>query len=265
MKMNYPLRPKPRKNPQAKVAVSIIIGFFVFLYIMSLFQTNLLLFVFGPVVSPVWKIKQNVNTFIVNHVGFFQGKDVLVNEITNLRAEVSDLSAVALERDALKFENDMLKGLPQDNGSEVGRVLSSPAQSLFNVVALELAPSSQVEMGDIVYGAGSVTLGTIVDKSGNIAHMQFFSNSGTKTTAQLAKDGTSLELVGQGGGTFLFQSPRDLDIKVGDAVILPRIRTSIIGTVQAVEPIRADSFKNVYISYPMSIFRLTDVRISHER
>lgn len=88
---------------------------------------------------------------------------------------------------------------------------------------------------------------------GTLAHVEYFSRGSAQTVAQLEKDGTRMELLGLGEEAF-FVAPRGLEVSVGDTVILPALTPSLIGRVQAIENIRTDSFKNVYVSYPFNIF-----------
>ncbi len=214
--------------------------------------------------SPFWKGEQVTGNFFGTHFEILRNKETLLTENTVLRQKLADLSTLSLERDALILENNQLKSLRSESSDgEVARILTNPSQSFYDLVTAEVTSNSQVIVGDIVFGPGNTVLGTVVDRSGTLVHIRFYSSAGIETLAQLAKNGTAIDLTGQGGGGFIFPAPRDLDIAVGDIVILPALKTSVLGTVQAVEPLRADSFKNVYISFPLNIFSLTFVRISH--
>ena len=263
MKMNYPLRPKQRKSPFVKTAWGVVFALGVIVYILLVLESTALFGVFSPIVSPLWRAKQYTHTFILSHIGFLQSKQALVSENLNLRKKLDDLTIIDLERETFQQENEALKKIYNSGGSDgdIARLLTSPAQSLFDIVTAEVGPQSSVRPGDLVYGYGSVILGSVVDRKGNFIHIKYFSSSGVETPAQIGTDATSVVLVGQGSGNFLFVAPRDFVVSVGDTVIFPNMKTSILGRVEAVESLRADSLKNVYISYPINIFELSFVSV----
>ncbi len=263
--MNYPLKPKQRKNPYLKSAWGFVLAVFVFVYILSIFRSTALYGVLSPVVSPVWRAKQSALNFLTTHIRFFEGKQSLISENDDLKQKVLSVTALELERDALLKENESLKNIAQEGAEqdERARILTNPSQSAYDIVTAELEPGSRVAVGDTVFADHSIALGTVIDRKGSFAHIQYYSNPGVKTSVQVGDKSTSIEIVGQGGGNFLFVAPRDFEVNQGDLVVLPGFVTSVIGRVEAVESLRADSLKNVYISYPINIFTISYVRIHH--
>lgn len=266
MKMNYPLKPKPRKNASFKTATWVV-GIFLCIALIVFYSGNTAFsLVLGPIAKPIWGIRQSISVYISNHIGIWQSKEDLLAQNVSLKEQLSQVETLQMDRDALFLENETLKGLGMDSEKgEVARVLSSPSQSFYDIVNVELKPNSDVRIGDTVFGPHDVVIGTIKEKVGSLAQIEYFSRGGVRTIAQLERNGTSMELMGLGGGSFLFVAPRGLEVSVGDSVVLPALTTSLIGHVQAIENIRTDSFKNVYISYPFNIFSLRYVRITHTR
>lgn len=267
MKMNYPLKPKQRKNPFIKSAWGFVIAVFAFVYVLSILKSTVLFGVLSPVFSPLWRAKQSTVHFVTSHVGFLEGKQSLISENEDLKQKIESVKALELERDALRQENESLKNISAGASGEyeIARVLTSPSQSTYDIVTAQLEPNSDVSVGDKVFGEHSIALGTVVDRKGNFIHIEYYSSPGVKTFAQIGKNETAVEILGQGGGNFLFVAPRDFEVSQGDLVMLPQFETNIIGKVDAVESLRADSLKNVYISYPISVFEISFVRISHAK
>jgi cell shape-determining protein MreC len=218
--------------------------------------------VFGFVGKPLWYEESVMTDYLSSHIGFFKGSAMLLDENSALKSQMADYSAMNIDRTVLRQENDALKKVETSQG-EVARVLSGPAESFYDVIVLELAPNSTAQTGDYVYGPDDVILGTIIMRTGNLAKVKLFSSAGETTTVRLSRTGTTLYLTGRGGGNFFVEVPRSLDISVGDAVVLPNFATSILGTVVSVQPGRADSYNNVYISDPLNVFALTWVNIIH--
>src|ERR1035437_3660658 len=256
MKMNYQLKPRHTKRPSFSRALTVVTILIILCAIIYLFKTTFLTSVFGFVGRPLWQGESSVVDYLDSHIGFFKGANNLLSENASLKAQMSDYSALDIDRTVLRQENDALKKVATNQG-EAARVLSGPAESLYDVIVLGLGPNSSAQIGDNVYGPDDIILGTIISRTGSLAKAKLFSSAGETTTARLSKNGTTLYLTGRGGGNFFVEVPRSLDISPSDSVVLPNFATSILGTVVAVRPGRADSFSNVYISYPINVFSLT--------
>lgn len=266
MKMNYLLKPRQHKNPHLKPALIITAVFGVLVWLLFTFQSNFVFSLLGPVGKPIWKTRDAVSSFFSTRFSFLQEKSALINENQILNKRLADLSAISIQRDALVAENLSLKGLghvlPEE---EVAYVLASPIQSYYDVAVVELASNSMAEVGDNVFGPNGIVLGKIIERSGGIAKVEYFSSPDKKIIARIGKENTELELNGVGGGNFVTAIPRALEIASGDLVTIPAFNAGVVGVVGSVEVARSDSFKNVYISYPINIFELTWVKISHAK
>jgi cell shape-determining protein MreC len=262
--MNYPLKPKQRRDPKLKRSLIAVVVTLAIILIIYAIGSNVLFGILGPIGTPIWKTRQAVSNFIGSNISLLKSKETLLEENSNLKLQLGLSNAITLERDALLLENESLKGITngKNETGEIAAVLSNPVQSIYDIVSVELGLDSQVRVGDVVYGQSNIVLGTVVERSGNLARIKYFSSSGSETEARIGKDGSEFTLKGQGGGNFVFVAPRDFKVKTGDVVLLPAYNMNIIGMVNAVETPRSDSFKNVYISYPISIFNLGFVRIS---
>ncbi len=263
--MNYPLKPKQRRDPHLKATLIAVCTIVIIVLVVFVSGSPVFMNILGPVGTPIWKTRQWVSNFFGSNLALVKSKESLILENSNLKRQLDIASSVSLERDALLLDNNRLKSVAGGEGEvgEVASILSSPAQSIYDIVIAEVGPNSGVKIGDSVFGPNSIVLGSVVERSGNIIRIKYFSSSGTETPARIGKDGSPFVLKGQGGGNFIFVAPRDFNVNIGDVVMLPAITTSVLGEVNSVETVRSDSFKNVYVSFPINIFNLSYVRISH--
>ncbi len=219
---------------------------------------------FGFVDNTVSTTNDSALSFFGSLIGHIKSNQKLQDENMNLQYSLSQLSTIVNERDVLLRENTLLKNLiGGEGGSEVARVVSSPSQSVYDIIIVALKSDSQVRVGDTAWSEGNVILGTVTERTGNIARVELFSSVGKEITVRLEKDGTELLLSGRGGGNFFVATPRALPISENDLVVLPLLTSNILARVRTVEEGRIDSFKSVYLTYPVNVFSLSWVRITH--
>lgn len=259
--MNSLLKPKPQKDPSLRKGVLAVFLFAIILLGFSLLGSSKSYATLGAVAKPFWTIKQNVVASLGSTLASFQSKQTLVAENKDLQSRLQQTESLQAENVALQSENNLLKQLNADGTGEVGRVITNPAGSFFDIVSIALPPHSVTKPGAIVYAEGGTAIGTVTEVGGGLAKVELFSSSGKTTDAVLEQGNVPLQLSGLGAGSFLAIVPRDLPIGAGDVVTLPTYRSAVLGVVGSVEHGRSDSFQNVYISYPFNVFDISWVRI----
>lgn len=265
--MNYLLKPRPKKSKELRRGFVIVLILALLLALLSLAGSSAAYAMFGTIAKPFWLAEQHIESSISDMLVLFQTKQALQNENATLQRELANTASLQLQNNALLTENDSLKALQDEpsrvnaQASEIARVLSSPAQSFYDIFSVQLNPNSKVQTGDRVYGPHAVALGTVSERSGTLARITLFSSAGMVTDVELQKDGSHIQVTGQGDGSFVGVLPRSLVIMPGDAVVLPSFNNAVIGEVGTIEPAREDSFQNVYIRFPFNVTALSWVSI----
>lgn len=233
-----------------------------------------LLLVFAPMVShraglavaqPFWAVRTSLaNRF--SYIGtFFTSHKSLVAENDALRLELDRTKADLLAYDTLASEHHKLLdlyGREEGKNRVLGVVLVKPPQSPYDVVVIDIGTDHAVQTNDDVYGFGNVALGTVSAVTEHTATVTLFSNATRQTPATVERSDVSLLLVGTGGAGFEAKIPQDVDVLVGDTVVLPALHTSILGRVIAVESSDASSFKRVVVQSPVNIHNLRWLEVS---
>ena len=70
-----------------------------------------------------------------------------------------------------------------------------------------------------------------------------------------------MELEGLGGGNFAAKLPRDVEVKEGDAAVVPSISTSVFGFVEKIELNPTDSFQKIIFKIPANLSELKWVTV----
>lgn len=185
-----------------------------------------------------------------------QTKQELIEENTNLKRELNDLDVVGLVNIQLREENFQLKevlGRTVSRGDGVlATILSRPPQSSYDTVLLDAGVSEGINEGDLVEWK-DVALGTVVESYPRAAKVRLFSDSGRETNVLLGSTTVAVTATGQGGQNFRIRVPRTISVTEGDLVVLPSMRTMVVGVVARVEEAETDSFQTVLFRSPLNI------------
>lgn len=232
MMMNY-RRKNKKKLLIVFFALLLIIGFS-FLHIN--WPQSSVRYISRPIIS----VKNFFVSPFKNIFTTFRDKKDLENKISQLEDELEKLKISSLSQN--KMELDRIS-----NGI-VLEVLSRPPFSIYDTLILS-KNNQDVQVGDLVFAKGAY-IGEISEIDLNTAIVKLRSSSGEKTVVRVA--GVDIEAEGHGGGQFQIKIPKDLEINVGDAVIVPSLNNILLGEVGSIEEDLIGTFKTVYFNIPVS-------------
>jgi cell shape-determining protein MreC len=216
-------------------------------------------------ISPVWKGEGAIARGMENIAGYFRTKNVLIEENQNLRATVaSQTIALAQSRTNISSSEEILSRLGRATSSSgiAASVLVHPPETPYDILIIDAGSSEGVIAGQKVLLPEGPEIGKVIETFSHQSRVQLFSSSGEHTTAILERNMVPVTLVGQGGGTFEIELPRDVPVEVGDKVISSGIRSALIGVVGGIDAAPTDSFKKVLVGSVENIYSLRFVLIS---
>ncbi len=246
---------------------------------------------FMAIFSPFWKIEQSVQTS-----GFFHSRAGLYTENTQLKSELDAIRGDAATIGYLENENNELKALlgrPQVRNAVLATILSSPPFSPYDTVVIDAGKSEGVAIGSLIYvpdmitiagtsanetststGATSsststqtelkipkISIGKVTDIFSHTSRVELYSSAGQKFQVEIGKNHVKAEATGRGGGSFEIIIPRDADVHVGDAIIIPSIETIVFGQVGTIVSDPARAYSTVLFNLPVNPFQLHSVLV----
>lgn len=196
--------------------------------------------------------------------GMFRSKTELAKENEALKQRVDALARDLKGYDFAVQENIELKKLligKKDGGVFAG-VLARPGEHLpFDTFLLDIGSMAGIKNGDIVLGGQNIALGKAAETYPYSSKIKGFSSAGETTDAFLGPENIPVQLKGLGGGSYLAELPRDLDVREGDAAVLPGSDGFILSYVESKEENLADSFQKLYLRSPINVFELKYAQI----
>lgn len=215
--------------------------------------------------GPFWKSK-NFITKKTDDVSYVvRTKKSVFNENQSLIDENQSLKNKIVDYDVLEKENINLKELfnRTQNPSDfiLARVLSKPNKTPYDTLVIDIGKDKTLYDGQKVFADQSLPMGEIVEIYKDTALVKLYSSPGEVTDAEIDVIGTSVELVGRGGGNFEMTIPKDLSVPNGIAVVIPGINSKVLAIVVNTISETKDPINKIILKSPINIQELKWVQI----
>lgn len=255
-----------RKKDLKRKKLTLIIGVFVFIILLSLFGLFKGLGGFlHRVGSPLWKTEVATTNAIDNVEYFVRTKKSVFQENENLKIKNTELESKMLDYNLIQKENEDLKmllgRLPAKSDFVLANIISKPNKSLYDTLVLDTGLDSGIVAGKIIFADAQFPIGYITAVYDHTSVATLFSNSKEITQAQIEGSNTSVELLGRGGSNFEINVPHDLSVPNGSFVVAPHIGSKIIAIVADIVSDPHDPMNKIILKSPVNIQDLKWVQI----
>lgn len=254
-----------RKNQKQKKYIigAILVLVFLVFSITGLFsKMNGILQFFG---SPFWKSKNfvvektNDTSYLLrNKKSVFSENKNLIEENQNLKNKIADYEILENENKNLK---ELFNRIQNPADYVLARVLSKPNKTPYDTLIIDIGKDESLHDGQKVFVGQSLPLGEIVEVYKDSALVKLYSSPGEITDAEIDVIGTSVELVGRGGGNFEMTVPKDLFVPNGVAVILPELNSKVLAIVVNTISEAKDPVNKIILKSPVNIQELKWIQI----
>lgn len=214
---------------------------------------------------PFWKSKIVVSDAIDSNSYLLKTKESIFNKNRDLMVENTNLNNAMLDYQVLKNENNQLKELlgriPEERNFILADILSKPSNSPYDTIIIDIGENLDIKEGSRVYANGIVPIGEVDKVYDATALVVLYSSPGRKTIGIIDELGSSIELIGRGGGNFEMTVPVDLQVDKGKAILLPGIQPEIIAITEDVISAPNDPVKKFILSAPINVQSLKWVQV----
>lgn len=193
--------------------------------------------------------------------GALDSKRALIEENRLLKEEIAKRDENATRFAALTDENAALREL-LDLASEEGMsvpVLSSFDSSPYGTFRIGGGAAAGIEEGSIVLTPGGYVLGAVTFVSPRTATVEAFFSPGTEIQMQV--NGIPFMADGRGGGNARGEIPRDAQVALNDAVIIPAFGGRTAGIVGRIESASSSAYTTLFIRLPRNLDSLRYVHV----
>lgn len=226
-----------------------------FLLVIALF-TPLYVWIFDTIEKPLvrsWENKTELIDGSENLFGIFYGKTRLVKKNKELEREI-----VRLEIDNLRTRylseklEEVYQNIDTNNEIVIAEVLNHGVFGNLDTLIINQGAQNGITKGEKIIAHNSIALGYVSDVYDVTSRVELYSETNQSVEGILFPHNINLIANGQGNGSFLIETPREIEVVEGDILYSLEQPGNIIGIVRTVEFDPRDPFKQVYLSYPVN-------------
>lgn len=263
MRTNFNIKGRRRRrNSTTKwVAVFVVIAT---LTVLQMFRIDLFGGFMHSALRPLLTTEKRIVDEARRYITLLSSKYDLARKNSELENRIKELKPAALLIETLRNENNELKGLlnrSERDDTILASVLAKPSVSLYDTFIIDVGETDNILKGDFVLVYGDFIVGTITEVYRRTSLVTLFSSGGRKTDVTLGDEHLLVSALGRGGGNFVTQLPRGVEVLVDDIVILPNISTQIFGVVEQVLFTPADQFQTILFKNPINMAEVTWVEV----
>lgn len=241
-----------------KKFITIIFFVFILIILISVFNfvwpQSAARFIF----SPMFSVREFVFKPFSALATSFKDKQNLENRIKELEDQNARLKvSVTVQNFVSRQIEDYNLELQKNDQGMISKVLNRPPYSPYDTLLI-LKGDHNIEVGDLVFIRG-VYIGDVESVDIYTAVVKLRSASGEKTLVRIGD--IEVEAEGKGGGQFNVRIPKDSILQTGDAVTVPLLNYSILGSVGQIIEDPLATFKTVYFSIPVAFQEMNFVSV----
>lgn len=217
---------------------------------------------------PVWQGQGAIARGINNFLQTLRTKESLVRENQDLKEKIRAVELIEMNARTLEdTQLEMLElfGRDSKNNFVLAAVLASPPKTMNDLLIVDVGENEGILVGDLVSHPEGGALGLVQEVLKHESKVILYSSNSIKTTAYLERGEHLIELLGQGGGTFISSVPKDVEVVVGDKILLPGIQSELLAVVKEVKFETTDAVKTILAKGVANIYSLRFVEINKKR
>lgn len=214
-------------------------------HVISAFMTTL--------ARPFWRVESSIE------MGSLRSRESLLIENEYLKRELEAADVRLLTVGAVEMENAELKagmGRASSTPYTLAAVLKHPPQAPYDELVIDIGQDFGLKEGNLVYAAGMVPIGKVVEIFGETSKIRLFSSPEERYEVEIGSGRSAATAIGRGGGQYEAQLPRDIKISEGDLVVVPAISTKPFAIVSAVLSDPVEPFQTILFAPPVGIYGL---------
>lgn len=262
MKMNYHHKSKTKSKKLLYSSLLTIVGLF-FLYSFSVPVESFLKKSFQDIAYPFWKSKAFVSDRFFVLGSFFKSRGSIIEENEELKRKLMAFEIESNNLDLLRKENNQLRDLlnrGEDKEVLPAFILSRPPQMPYDIFLIDIGQNSNLKGGEDVYFK-NIILGKVIKVFEKTAQVRISSSGGLETDAFIERLNLPVKVTGKGNGNFESKLPQEVDVEIGDVLIVPGEHGKLLGQIEEVERNPSSSFIKILLRLPVNLSEIRWVSV----
>jgi len=209
-----------------------------------------------------WENQGEVFNGTENFFEAFYGKKQIIAENNQLRNEVARLEVDNLRTRYLSEQLEKMNQITElDSNLGVAQVLKKNILGSQDSLIINQGTKNGLSIGDQIITHDNVLIGSIYEVYDAAARVMLYSYPEQTLEGVLFPHDINLTAQGYGNGSFVIETPREVEVLAGDILYSLEEPGRIIAIVREVVFDPRDPFKQVYLSYPININQIQVVGV----
>jgi cell shape-determining protein MreC len=248
-----------QRNKNKNTGTKVIFSLIVFLVILRIFNISIFVDMFDAPVNYILESNTVVLSPLKNTLVYFKSKKDLEEQVRTLQSENTNLKlenilGQTVTQEFEYFKTQFGEDVPEN---KLYKVILKPPFTPFDNIQIT-GDLSTKNIGDFVFYK-SILIGKIIEKNNRYATVELFSTP--NKIIPITIQGQQFEAKGLGGGRFIFEVSKELEINQGEPIIYPEQKLLILGVAEFIESKEENLFKNVYFNVPIPISSISYVSV----
>ena len=249
---------KNRRNSKSVIifGMSAILAFFILLlnHFFPLFLSKSATYI----ARPFWRIEYAYN------IDAFDSVEKIIAENQSLKQQLDDIKLRESFLQATEDENRQLRssyGMSSSTKSVLSAIIKKPPFLPYDIFIIDAGKSNGLSTSSLVHAPYDIPLGKVIEVYEQTSKVLLYSSPNQKNYVTIGERNIPAQAIGRGGGQYLAELPRGLDIKLGDIVRLSE-QNKVLGKIDFIDQDPSLSFERIYFSLPVNIYQLRLVKVS---
>lgn len=195
---------------------------------------------------------------------FWRDRTALEESIASLERDLADAQKMSDNEQLLTQENETLRALIANASTSIvaASVIARPPLTPYDSLVLDVGIQEGVAVGSIVFAGDNIAIGAISGVYDKTSIVTLFSTPNIESTAYILGPNIYTTAKGVGGGVLEIGVPQGIALAVGDPVVLPALRKSILGRIHNIVSVPSEPQQFAYVSLPVAVQSLRYVRVA---
>ena len=168
---------------------------------------------------PFWQVSTSIRNTLGKNSERIKSKKALIAENEQLKTTIAEKDAFLAQYPLVLHENTELKALLGrkiiQTETIVGTILVKPNRSPYDTIILDIGSGDNVDVGARIFAHGKIYIGDVVATTLHTATVALLSTADKTTQVNVDMSNTTLDLIGNGGGSFEMTLPKGFVFKEG--------------------------------------------------
>jgi len=250
------------------------IGLIVVVGLLALFLLWVVPRAFAQVAAIIFVPIEITKTWLFESSGslpqYLRDRTVLIKENERLRQELALGQTANRYGELMRQENEELRSLLGDDGDEriLAAIIGRPNALPYDVLVIDRGSNDGIVPDAPVFIADNRVIGVVSKVFPRSAIVEMVTTPGLVSSVFIVGPDIFTNAVGMGGGQLRIGVPQGIELSLGDAVILPAVKSGVFGSINYIEslPTRPEQHGFVSTDIPLQSLRFVSVgRTPHQQ